>query len=135
MGVRIADGIQWAMMSEGPVITKGLLDTQNLAFWDGARGEYRAYHRNEFRCATGLKTMGLCGSGKCGDPVRYRRAAGGDEGVARVPSVGDILTALSDLSTWTDAFSQYREGVQRLYTIRCAVYRAPHVPLGFPSDM
>ena len=43
------DGLHWSEMSDGPVITRGLLDTQNLAFWDGERGEYRAYHRNEFR--------------------------------------------------------------------------------------
>ena len=46
---RSPDGIHWTEMSDGPVITKGLLDTQNLAFWDAQRGEYRAYHRNEFR--------------------------------------------------------------------------------------
>ena len=29
-----------------PVITQGYLDSQNLAFWDGYRGEYRAYFRD-----------------------------------------------------------------------------------------
>lgn len=38
------DGIRWKLMSEG-VITAGAFDSQNLAFWDGARGEYRAYWR------------------------------------------------------------------------------------------
>jgi len=40
------DGIHWSLMSEEPVITKGKLDTQNLAFWDSVRGEYRAYTRD-----------------------------------------------------------------------------------------
>jgi len=40
-----ADGIRWSLMSEEPVITKGAFDSQNLAFWDSVRSEYRDYHR------------------------------------------------------------------------------------------
>ena len=40
-----ADGIYWSPMSAGPVITKGAFDSQNLAFWDAIRGQYREYHR------------------------------------------------------------------------------------------
>lgn len=40
-----ADGIHWSLMSEKPVITEGAFDSQNLAFWDQTRGEYREYHR------------------------------------------------------------------------------------------
>src|SRR6202012_4523868 len=32
-------------MSDGPIITDGAFDSQNLAFWDAVRGEYRAYWR------------------------------------------------------------------------------------------
>ncbi len=32
-------------MSDGPVITKGAFDSQNLAFWDPTLGAYRAYWR------------------------------------------------------------------------------------------
>ena len=39
------DGIRWAPLSENPVITDGAFDSQNLAFWDAERGEYRAYWR------------------------------------------------------------------------------------------
>ena len=39
------DGIHWSPMADGPVITKGAFDSQNLAFWDAVRGEYRAYVR------------------------------------------------------------------------------------------
>ena len=38
-----ADGIHWKKMRDEPVITKGAFDSQNLAFWDSLRGEYRAY--------------------------------------------------------------------------------------------
>ena len=40
------DGIHWSLMNDGKaVITKGAFDSQNLAFWDAVRGEYRDYHR------------------------------------------------------------------------------------------
>jgi hypothetical protein len=40
-----ADGIRWSLLTDAPVITAGAFDSQNLAFWDDARGEYRAYWR------------------------------------------------------------------------------------------
>jgi hypothetical protein len=52
------DGIHWTMFKEEPVITKGRFDSQNLAFWDALRGEYRAYvrdlhdNRRDIRTAT-----------------------------------------------------------------------------------
>jgi hypothetical protein len=39
------DGIHWKKMRNDPVITKGAFDSQNLAFWDSARGRYAAYFR------------------------------------------------------------------------------------------
>ena len=39
------DGIQWKLTSSKPVITNGAFDSQNLAFWDSHRREYRAYWR------------------------------------------------------------------------------------------
>lgn len=39
------DGIHWRLMQEEPVITAGAFDSQNLAFWDAWRGQYRAYWR------------------------------------------------------------------------------------------
>ncbi|MEW4531093.1 hypothetical protein [Maioricimonas sp. JC845] len=40
-----ADGIHWRLLRDTPVITRGAFDSQNLAFWDADRGEYREYHR------------------------------------------------------------------------------------------
>lgn len=41
------DGIHWEPMADGkPIMTKAAFDTQNLAFWDEVRGEYRAYVRD-----------------------------------------------------------------------------------------
>ena len=49
------DGIHWSLMKDEPVITDGAFDSQNLAFWDSTRGEYREYHR-EFRDGRDIKT-------------------------------------------------------------------------------
>jgi len=41
------DGLRWSQMNGGqPILTQGAFDSQNLAFWDGERGEYRAYFRD-----------------------------------------------------------------------------------------
>lgn len=49
------DGIHWSMWSDKPAITKGAFDSQNLAFWDTLRGEYREYHR-DFRNGRDIRT-------------------------------------------------------------------------------
>ena len=41
-----ADAIHWSPIQQRPIITKGAFDTQNIAFWDALRGEYRAYIRD-----------------------------------------------------------------------------------------
>jgi hypothetical protein len=54
------DGIRWTPMNDGkPIITKGAFDTQNLAFWDEVRKEYRAYVR-DFR--SGIRDVRTCTS-------------------------------------------------------------------------
>jgi len=41
-----ADGVHWTRTREEPVLTRGAFDSQNLAFWDPVRQEYRAYFRD-----------------------------------------------------------------------------------------
>ena len=135
------DGIHWSPMSDGPVITRGLLDTQNLAFWDGVRGEYRAYHRNEFRLPeTGEEPYGAHPVQADSDAGRAvsQGAAGGDGSGLRGSRYGrDILTATStDFVHWTDSvYVNYNEGrPSELYTNQVTpYYRAPHLFLGFPT--
>jgi hypothetical protein len=43
-------------MGDKPIITKGAFDTQNLAFWDSVRGEYRAYIRDFREGRRGIRT-------------------------------------------------------------------------------
>ena len=50
-----ADGIHWRKASQVPIITFGDFDSQNLAFWDIVRREYRAYHR-KFRKGRDIMT-------------------------------------------------------------------------------
>lgn len=49
------DAIHWSPMSDSPVITRGAFDSQNLAFWDPVRSEYREYHR-DFRDGRDIRT-------------------------------------------------------------------------------
>jgi len=49
------DAIHWSLLSDTPVITKGAFDSQNLAFWDAARGVYREFHR-DFRGGRDIRT-------------------------------------------------------------------------------
>ena len=39
------DGLAWTRIQDKPVITNGAFDSQNLAFWDPVRREYRAFWR------------------------------------------------------------------------------------------
>lgn len=50
-----SDGISWKLIRDEPVITTGAFDSQNLAFWDSLRGEYRAYVR-DFREGRDIRT-------------------------------------------------------------------------------
>ncbi len=45
IALKSADGINWALMAKEPILTDGAFDSQNLAFWDSERKEYRIYWR------------------------------------------------------------------------------------------
>lgn len=106
------DGLHWSPMSEKPVITDGAFDSQNLAFWDGARGEYRAY---------------------------WRYFTGGVTDEKNWKPTGDraIRTATSkDFLQWSEqADLQYVDSPsEQLYTNQVKPYaRAPHILIGFPT--
>ena len=44
--LKSSDGIHFTKMSDKAVIRQGKFDSQNLAFWDETRSEYRAYYRD-----------------------------------------------------------------------------------------
>ena len=41
-----ADGRHWQPLADTPILTQGAFDSQNLAFWDTVRQEYRCYFRD-----------------------------------------------------------------------------------------
>jgi hypothetical protein len=107
-----ADGLRWTPMSETPVITEGAFDSQNLAFWDPVRGEYRAYWR--------IFTEGVTND-------RDWKPAG----------LRAIRTAASkDFLRWgPPADLRYVDSPpEHLYTNQVKPYhRAPHIYIGFPT--
>ncbi|HVK18409.1 MAG TPA: hypothetical protein VM533_15845 [Fimbriiglobus sp.] len=107
-----ADGLRWAPMADKPVITAGAFDSQNLAFWDPVRKEYRAYWRTFTGGVTDAKTW---------KPTRTRA----------------IRTATSkDFLTWANqADLTYADSPpEHLYTNQVKPYhRAPHLLIGFPA--
>jgi len=40
-----ADGIHWKPLQEGPILSEGSFDSQNVAFWDTVRQQYVCYSR------------------------------------------------------------------------------------------
>jgi hypothetical protein len=56
-GYQSADGVTWSKMTDEPVITHGAFDSQNIAFYDNVRDEYRAYWRFLHR-VTRMKEVG-----------------------------------------------------------------------------
>jgi len=106
------DGIHWSPMSDAPVITDGAFDSQNLAFWDPFRREYRAYWR--------IFTSGTT-TEKVWKPTGYR--------AIRTATSPDFLNwgPHADL-TYVDSPDEH------LYTNQTKSYhRAPHIFIGFPT--
>jgi len=106
------DGLHWSLMVDRPVITAGAFDSQNLAFWDPVRREYRAYWR--------IFTSGITTKDKW-QPQGYRA----------------IRTATSrDFVNWgphTD-LTYKNSPPEHLYTNQIKpYYRAPHIFIGFPT--
>jgi hypothetical protein len=100
------DGIHWRLMRERPVMREGAFDSQNLAFWDALRGEYRAYVRDFRRDA----------DGKGRRDIRTATSA--------------------DFVEWTEPEWLSYPGApdEQLYTNQVMPYpRAPHIFVGFPT--
>ncbi len=112
LAFKSADGLRWIPMSDGPVITEGAFDSQNLAFWDPVRKEYRAYWR--------IFTAGVI-----------------DETTWKPAGVRAIRTATSkDFLKWgPHADVKYVDSPpEHLYTNQIKPYhRAPHIFIGFPT--
>ena len=106
------DGIHWSRMVEEPVITAGAFDSQNIAFYDAGRGEYRAYWR--------IFTAGFT-----------------DERGWKPAGQRAIRTATSrDFLHWEQQadLRYFDSPAEHLYTNAVMPYfRAPHLFIGFPT--
>ena len=119
-----ADAIHWTLMAPEPTITKGAFDSQNLAFWDAERGEYREYHR-DFRDGRDIRTGTSQDFLHWTEPEYLSYAANVDPGRREGKQV-DVKDPGGE---------KYPPGrVSELYTNQIApYYRAPHLLLGFPT--
>lgn len=54
--LKSADGFHFSRLGDGLIITDGYFDSENLAFWDSVRREYRAYFRDFDGAIRGIKT-------------------------------------------------------------------------------
>lgn len=119
-----ADAIHWTLMYPDPVITTGAFDSQNLAFWDTERGEYREYHR-DFRDGRDIRTCTSRDFLHWTEPKYLSYSANVDpgRGCGQAADIRDL------------AGEKYPFGrVSQLYTNQIApYYRAPHLLLGFPT--
>ena len=104
-----ADGLHWSLMQEDSVMTFGSFDSQNQAFWDSLRGEYRCYFRD---FDTDIETV-------------------------FGPGHRIIKTATSkDFLHWENPTELTYEDSppEQLYTNQVQpYYRAPHIFIGFPA--
>jgi hypothetical protein len=118
-----ADGIHWSLMAKDPVITLGAFDSQNLAFWDAERGEYREYHR-DFREGRDIRTCTSKDFLHWTEPEFLSYQANVEPGGAGAPA--DVKDPVGQ---------KYPPGrVSELYTNQIRPYdRAPHLLLGFPT--
>lgn len=103
------DGIHWKLMSEEPILKNrehGFFDSQNLAFWDAERCEYRIYFR-DYR--------------NYGKPSKVRTIK---------------TATSKDFRHWENVVELAYPGcpTTQLYTSQVQpYYRAPHLFLGFPA--
>ncbi|MEY4938594.1 MAG: hypothetical protein RIQ93_329 [Verrucomicrobiota bacterium] len=108
MAFKSADGLRWLPMTDELIITGDPFDSQNLAFWDPVRREYRAYWRSSLD------------------------APGTPRGKVRA-----IRTAVSkDFLKWEGRtqVTYVDSPPEEIYTNQIRPYhRAPHIFIGFPT--
>ena len=112
LALKSPDGLHWSPMADAPVITDGAFDSQNLAFWDGEHGVYRAY----WRYFTGGVT----------DEKNWK--PGGLRAIRTATSKDFVHWENQHDLTYVDSPNE------QLYTNQVKPYhRAPHLLIGFPT--
>ena len=107
-----ADGVTWNLMHDKPIITDGMFDSQNIAFWSAHEQCYVAYYRTKRDNTTPSDGT---------DVIPWRT-------VSRAVS--------DDFINWRDAgeMTYGDTPMEELYTNQTMPYaRAPHIYLSFPK--
>ena len=108
------DGIHWKLMREEPIASGGAFDSTNLAFWDAARGVYRAYFRGHRGVVRHVRTVTSPDFVNWSKPEYLKLNSAAADGVSNTPFKPDPTNQL-----YTNQIIPY--------------YRAPHILLGFPT--
>lgn len=130
-----SDGIHWTLMNENPVITEGAFDSQNLAFWDTEKKEYRCYVR-DFRNKTKGSVNLINASIDAGRDIRT--AASKDFIHWTEPKFVSYEANTDPGGTVPDKKSRSKDypagRVSELYTNQVIpYYRSPGLFIGFPT--
>ncbi len=124
-GYKSPDGINWTAIQDKPIMTGAPFDSQNLAFWDTVRKEYRVYIRDWHSIVPWIK-----GRKESEILEVYENDPFWD-------GVRSIKTATSkDFIHWTEPVWLKYPGSpeEALYTNQIKpYYRAPHIFIGFPA--
>lgn len=105
------DGLRWKLMSDEPLVTDGTFDSQNIAFWDSVRQEYRLYWRINPKSVRGIRTA------TSRDILKW----GTDHHDLVYPGAPEAVE-------WKDEIQMYTSAVQ-------PYFRAPHLFVGFPTRL
>lgn len=110
-GFQSADGLHWSMIADKSLVSRGTFDSQNLAFWDAARNEYRMYWRINPKSVRGIRTA------TSGDFSKWE-----NEADLTYPGKADPdgLDYADKVQLYTNAILPY--------------FRAPQLLIGFPTQ-
>ncbi|MGC3966872.1 MAG: hypothetical protein QM775_05725 [Pirellulales bacterium] len=106
-----ADGVHWTMIADRALVSKGTFDSQNTAFWDAARNQYRMYWRINPNSVRGIRTAASADFAKFTDEADL---------VYPGKPTQDDLPYLDRVQLYTNAVQTYA--------------RAPHLFIGFPTQ-
>jgi len=110
-GFQSADGLHWSMIADKALVSDGTFDSQNLAFWDAARNEYRMYWRINTKAVRGIRTA------TSQDFATWENHT--DLTYPGKPNPDDL--------EWEDKVQLYTNAIM-------PYFRAPHLFIGFPTQ-
>lgn len=108
------DGLKWTLMSDQALVTDGTFDSQNVAFWDTYRQEYRMYWRTNPHMPGGFQSRSIS-TATSKDFLTW-----GTPKPLQYPGKEEPKE-LWDMQLYTSCILPY--------------FRAPHIFIGFPTQV